>query len=487
MFNSRQAKPIFVSAEALFELERELSEPLFRRVPIGSTLGDLFTIELFIGQGKWGFKSVNLDRLRYWYHFLRGLRFLPELVASPPRPILFTWLDERPHLKDMVLPLVKALGPSRCTVLGRTASMAKYLPPGTAFLTSGGLPQLNMKDWRQEYERCAPEWHRKIKTFLRRHEIPLVVFHRLADTLLSQSQKVTCYGRFLDQSRPQAVITEYDRNIHASCLILAARARGIHTMTMIHGVINPPYGYTPLLADVAFCWGERHRQQMIKMGTPAERLVTVGCQRLSRSLTCEPSVTKAKVGLATEKPLALLATNPIHPEYRRRLARIFCEGVASQSLFSGAVRLHPSEKLGFYAEEIAAFPMIRFMANNELTLDEALAAADVVVCHNSEFGNDALIKGKLAVVIDLPPLPLGNGHELAESAGCPIVLSKDELSALLNRIFYDGVFRNELRECSTNYVNNFCAAFGKDAIRNICSVILDCSAKFDVNQPNYMI
>jgi glycosyltransferase involved in cell wall biosynthesis len=160
----------------------------------------------------------------------------------------------------------------------------------------------------------------------------------------------------------------------------------------------------------------------------------------------------------------------MHPDYRRRLARIFCEGLIATNQISGVVRLHPSEKLDFYAPEIAEFPSIRFMANGGWTLDEALAAADVVVCHNSGLGNDALIKGKLVVVVELAPLPLGNGQELVERAGCPIALSKDELSGLLIRIFSDRFFRKELMDCAEKYVSDFCVAFGEDAVKNIYDI-----------------
>ena len=79
------------------------------------------------------------------------------------------------------------------------------------------------------------------------------------------------------------VLTEAEHNNPWSCLILAARHRGIPTATMIHGVIYSSYGYTPLLSDMALCWGRDQVQQMIEQGVEPERLVITGCQRLART------------------------------------------------------------------------------------------------------------------------------------------------------------------------------------------------------------
>jgi len=46
---------------------------------------------------------------------------------------------------------------------------------------------------------------------------------------------------------------------------------------------------------------------------------------------------------------------------------------------------------------------------------------------DSGVGSDALVKGKLAVVISVDGAPRGHGAELVQKAGCPLACSSDEL------------------------------------------------------------
>ena len=79
--------------------------------------------------------------------------------------------------------------------------------------------------------------------------------------------------------RPDAVLVEYDRGAFAAPIVAAARSLGIPTATMVHGSVHP-HGYTPLLADVAFCWGEAQARQLEQAGASPDRLIVTGCQRV---------------------------------------------------------------------------------------------------------------------------------------------------------------------------------------------------------------
>ena len=60
-------------------------------------------------------------------------------------------------------------------------------------------------------------------------------------------------------------------------------------------------------------------------------------------------------------------------------------------------------------------PFHSFYDNSAFSLDDALAAADIVVVQNSGVGGDALVKGKLVVVLSVDGAPLGHGAELVQS------------------------------------------------------------------------
>jgi hypothetical protein len=138
--------------------------------------------------------------------------------------------------------------------------------------------------------------------------------------------------------------------------------------------------------------------------------------------------------------------------------------------------LHPSENLDFYREYIEKFPAIRFMKNNAWTVDESIAATDVIVCHDTGFGFDALIKGQVVVVFDVLDFPLRSSRDLADKAGCPVAKSPDELLNILCRLRADSVFRQNLATNAMGFISYFCATFGSEASINIARNIKDISS-----------
>ena len=486
LFGFKPRAPLFVPHRVLLEMEEELGRPTFQGVPIGATLADLFLQDLYLGKNRWAVADAWKARLRYAAHWLLGPRIRRSHRANVPTPtpgkILVTWLAERPHFRDLVMPVIKAVGPGLCIVLCARSSMLEKLPEGCEGYSWDQLAPPDLAAWRRDYRRCAGRWHKTLRTALRKHGLPRRIAPHIQDTMLVNSQVVAQIGTFLELARPRAVLTEFDRSPTSSCLVKAAQHRGVPTFTMIHGVVNPPYGMIPLLADLALCWGERQREQFIELGTDPRRLRVVGCQRLNPELEALPASVKSKLGLPLEQPLVMLATNPIAMEDRRTLARTFCEGVVAHEALSAIVRLHPSERLDDYRTLIEEYPSVRFLGNETLSLDESIAAADVVVCHNSGVGHDALIKGRLVVVLDVLPTPLGNGTELIEEAGCPRARGAREFLHVLTRVLTDPLGRSGLEESRARYVHGFCSTFGEDAARNIARILLR-AEDFSEHQP----
>ena len=280
------------------------------------------------------------------------------------------------------------------------------------------------------------------------------------------------FGTFLDTVQPAAVVTDAEHNYRWSCLILAARQRGIPTATMMHGVIYSSYGYTPLLSDIAFCWGREQVEQMIAFGVEPERLAITGCQRLTRTPRVAGKEVRARLELALDVPVIMLATGPMPREEWRKLVFAFAEAFQIRAGAIGIVRLHASEKLEGYKAEASRCPGLRFFENRQWTVEEAMAACDVVVIHNSGLGNDALVFQRLVVLLDVLAAPLGNGRVLADKAGSPVARSAGELRQIVDRILTDAGYRQELHRRAEEYVDQFCAAFGRDAARNVAAEVM---------------
>jgi hypothetical protein len=242
---------------------------------------------------------------------------------------------------------------------------------------------------------------------------------------------------------------------------------------LVHGTLGEKCrNFYPVLADKVFCWGQFDRDKFVAAGLDPSRALIGGCPRLTRELPLSSQQARGRLGFAPEKPLVLFATL-LFRNFRLKLAETFCRAVRDQDKFSAMVRLHPSETLDAYAELIARYPGVRFTSSRDYPLDEVLAAADVVVVHSSGLGGDALVKRRLAVVLDVIDMPLSHGQDLVDAAGCPKACSAGELADVLARLLFDEQERAKHRQAAEQFVGKFCDAFGEDSAERIARHVLD--------------
>lgn len=454
--------------DVMREIEAVFDTPAFQGYRVGVTVNDTL-VYLLNGH----FENGPVDFCRYLAKCCLLFRARQGARAARPEAdkgkLLFTWIHERHELRELVLPLVAQLGPDRSLVVGGAPSMAAALPPGTGFLWAGEIAGFNRRRWALSSLKGLVSWLPRLALVLWRGGISLNNLTFLCYAALSQTQRLLACERLLAELEPAAVVTEFDRNEFCSCLVLAANRRGIPTMTMVHGALNPypAYGMYPVIAGTVFCWGELQRQQLLDCGVEPDKLVITGCQRLSRELAANRGAVREGLGIARESTVAVLATNPIRMDQRLKLARSFCEGVAGSPGTVGVIRLHPAERVEEYREVADCYPEVRLIPNRELSVDQSLALADVVVCHNTGYGSDALLKGCPTVVLDTIDLPLLNARELVEKAGCPRARSAQELSRLIG----ETASWPSLPATAESYVASLCVAFGADAVENIIATI----------------
>ncbi len=117
-----------LTPQRLVEIERDLSDPPFRGVPLGSSLAALLGIELYGGHGDWGVRQRLKNWARFYYHRFRPL-WKPQTDIPPCRNrVLVTWFEPNFRCRDLVLPVARHLGYDRCVVMYRHAEMASLLP-----------------------------------------------------------------------------------------------------------------------------------------------------------------------------------------------------------------------------------------------------------------------------------------------------------------------------------------------------------------------
>lgn len=469
--NNRISLPM----EVLQDIEEALNFPPFFGIPVGATLNDVLVVALSNASHVWGWRPRVRDVLRTIFQRYRRAVSSPVDLAPYSGRMLFTWLHARADLKEFVVPLLNNYDRDDYVVLGPEHNMQEQLPGSPDFLTWDEFPSICMTTWRREFARCRPAWSARLNDVLRKHEVPSYVGTFLMSHLQTQSQFLMACEGFLDQVKPTVIVTEYDRNLQASCLVLAAKKRGIPAVTMVHASAMPfpSYGWAPLLASQVCCWGEVHREKFKLYGVGDDRIAVTGCQATPVALNSDRDAARRRVGVALECSVVLLATSPIRLDERLAYTGVFCEAISGMPGVSALVRLHPAEHLADYQEIIHRFPMVKFMTNADMSRDEALVSADLIVSHESSFGIDALLKGKLVIVLDLPSLSgsVKIVRELIDDAGCPGASDTPTLRAAAGRVLTDSAWRTTLSARAAQYGARHCASFGPDAAANVCQVI----------------
>lgn len=449
--------------DTLFDLENRLREPLFMGVPIGLTLTSHLNTQMPANP-----LAALRDIVGWVKLFVVGLRSDGTEPAFDAGRILLTWLADTPRLNELVEPVLRELGPGSCNVLGGERNVRARVPELAGFCSKyqicGGIAR---SAWRREYRRCCGTWHRQLRAWLRAYGLSGWLFPHLAYALAVRSLYVYGFMCFLERVRPTAILTDSEHNHPWACLILAARRKGIPTLQMIHCAIYTSYIFYPLLSDVALCWGEQQREQMTSFGVEPERLVVTGCQRLKRGVTVDGSLVRRRLRIPSAQAVVMLATNPIPEDQWSRQVSTFGDALEGATEIAGVVRLHPVERLSDHQDAIKRYPWIQFFESHQWTLEESVAASDVVVSHNSGVGNDALVMGKPVAILDVLQMPMTNGQVLADRAGCPVVRSAQELRRVVQRVRTEPGYREGLLVNAERYVSWFCCAFELEAARNV--------------------
>jgi len=457
------------SLQIFREIVKERSLPLFFGVSLEETLSDLLGFQIY--QDNLKGKRLWLNRalmMRYWLYPLRSKNSLP---TFPEGQILVTWLDGTSRLNDLVLPVLQKLKDDQsCLVLCGNQKVKQFVPNDVQCVAWDQVHSFSVKDWRVEYSLCRSEWVVWIKSICRKYELPIGAAEALHFCMMISSQQVMGSIEFLKVNRPAVIVTDYDRNSRWSCLVLAARRLGIPTVTLVHGDMGKDAdSCSPVIADKIVCWGEFGREKLITAGERAENIFVAGCPRLSRDLSATTADSRRKLSLGSLKAVVMyVATNGLQ---NKKYVDLFCQALESLDIACGFVRLHPEDKLSSYSLLIDQYASVKFFESTQASVDESIASSDVVVFHESNMGNDVLVKRRPLVLLDFEEQPSGLGSDVVNLAGCPHVRTSHELAGVLSKIIVDDSYRRELELAAKSYIKCFCSAYGEESARLTADII----------------
>lgn len=462
-------------------LEHELARLSYRGIAIGPTLNDALIVNFLWGNGDWASGARWVNKARLFRHFLRPRHARPFSAKEGRGRILVTWQDVSPRFDEMLLPIVAEIGPARCEVVTSLREYPAALAPEVPVRAWEDAIPFRVREWRRHYVAAAPGWRRQLKALCQQHGLPTGSYELLALRLLISSQWIEGALAFLAETRPALVLTDYDRNIRWACLVLAARSLGIPTVSLVHGAIrSDAIGFSPVLADRLICWGTADRNKLIEAGEPPDRVLVGGCPRLSRDLPVSKAEARSRMGLDLGVFTVMLATSPDRSPLD--LAEVFCLALEDVEGVQPIVRLHPAESPSDYAEVIARHPGVRFLNSEQSSLDESLAAADLVVVRGSGVGADALLKRKNVAVLSPDGQLAGFDVDLVESAGCTLTRTPEDLRQLVSRMRSLGD-QSPPAEQAERYLTAFCAAYGPQAAKLTAQLVISAVGDADACIP----
>ena len=175
------------SVEVIRDIEAKLSEPLFRGVPIGSTLNEVYVMKLYLGHGHWSIVSGFMDRLRRAKHSLRPKMASRPMPLMPQGRILVTWMEDTPRISALIQPVLAEIESEKPLVLCGTSDLRGKAADPDRTITWDQVVHYDVAAWRADYRKCCGPWKQSLRELCRRHKLPRGIYDYLALHLLVSS------------------------------------------------------------------------------------------------------------------------------------------------------------------------------------------------------------------------------------------------------------------------------------------------------------
>ncbi|MCE2787667.1 MAG: CDP-glycerol glycerophosphotransferase family protein [Sphingobacteriales bacterium] len=457
------------SWDELLLIENRLNEIKFINIPVGGLFAHFLYTSLFFNNfNDSNYNKVKINLLLLREKIVRGDK--TDLLPTRNGVYIFNYTGKYDKLLDFFRPLYPHFENSEIVFISKESEQSNELS-GSSFIYPKNLSKRAKHEWKIHFKETEKSFN-KLEPKLRELQISLTLIKYFRYCLIKQTQKLFFFLEYIEHSKPKAVLTDHDRQMINSSLVLAAKAKGVPTFTFIHGSTDPAPDFIPLLADYMLCWGQYHFQQFTSLGIPPEKLIIAGNPKISIETTINKEIIKEKLNL-DNRLVAVFASNPINIQEKLELAEMFCSCISLvASEYKGIFKLHPNETLGDYSSLINKYPETIFLTSKDILNEEIFAIADLIVCHNSTIAIDALIK-KIPVIITHPDFityPLGLGEKLLEEAKCPGAKDTDKLINIFTQCVASE-FRDNLIINSKNYIDNYCNRFDIESAKFIVEKI----------------
>ena len=220
-------------------------------------------------------------------------------------------------------------------------------------------------------------------------------YYYIYSTLAFQSVFRMLFGKI----SAQHVLTTSDLWPFENQFVLSAKETGLKTYVIQHGIIVDYWW--PFDADSLFLWGELHKEQLVGLGAPGEKILIGGMPALD-----EKFKTQTDYHFKPEQPIKVLIISQTHtPDF----SDSFLENFASclkifgtlKEHFHVIVKLHPIENMSFYVKRhIDRYPNFSFV-KMEKGIHDLIIESDLCISLFSTGGLEAVALNRASIVLNL--------------------------------------------------------------------------------------
>jgi hypothetical protein len=335
-------------------------------------------------------------------------------LATKPNPgLLFCFPFSTPSNMNNLLPVAREA--RRRGLLGGIVTGGDFSSHLTEF--AGEIPVISIKQLVADLP--LKERARNLKEFFRTYRGLLDAFAerrpKLASSLMANrgafiralADSVQCgaiFKRLLEKCSPSAIVSSSDFWSFEHQLCGHAASHGIPSFVIQHGTIGD--FWWPFIADCYCVWGETDFDEMRRLGAPPERLAILGMPATDK-IFVQSGTTQYDEQKKRSNPVCLILSHThgsnFEPEIFEQFSQFFAQAVHTMPAVTWKVKLHPAEDDSFYRKMgSAVFERLVFHPK-QISLQEAVADADVATTVYSTSGLEAMIMDRPLIVAPLMP------------------------------------------------------------------------------------
>jgi hypothetical protein len=278
--------------------------------------------------------------------------------------------------------------------------------------------------------------------------------------LIAQLISIENWIKVLSNSTLKLVVVDFDRHDLNAPLVLAANESQIKTVSLVHGVINPPYGFYPLLTDEIWVWGNHQKELMIGFGLDEKRIKLVG----------NPIAIENDKRLNKNDRITIgIALNPVKDEINVKALNHIFNPEAIKYPYQWIIKLHPAMKkshiyLAYCSENITV------LDSTEISNEDFFNTIDFLILGNSGIGLEALLNNIPLLIYRMSEIGMGHDSIMIEEGKCPVINNTEDYLLLLKDLNKLG-FAKQLLRTQHPFVTWSYFKTGKEASKEIANLI----------------